>query len=221
MNAPLSEGHLVERELKKYEGKAARALKLMIAGCKQDQVAKALGVTPGLVSQWCAEEDFQIQLTQDIKKGFERSLSIDDTWDDIEDKLQRKLSSMVDIFVTPEQVLRALKLANEANRKTQHSKPLEGSGDSSQGSSAGSVKLILPIVIKNQFVVNPQNEVVQVDDRNMITLNSASITTLVNEHLAREKEALSKPNLKLIDQTNEGSSNGHERTTKEDKWSDL
>jgi hypothetical protein len=210
------------KELKKYSGVAGRILNLMKAGVtKQEMLAKAVGCSPAYVAQLLSEEDFQVQVAADVKAGIERSLEIDETYDKIERKLVEKLATMSDMFITPEQVMRALRLVNEANRKTQTARPMQT--DDTPGRTGNVVKLILPVVIKNQFVVNPNNEVVQVDDRDMVTLNSQSISTLVKNYETQKQLPKELEDTKLNIQTPQGSNHEHERSParKVDKWSDL
>jgi len=202
---------VVVAERKQYTGAAARILKLLCSGITQTQAAKAVGVNDSYVSQLCAEPDFQAQIAEHIKKDHERAIKIDENYHDIELSLSNKLKELVPFMHEPDKILRTLKFVNESKKKTDASVPTTDQNKE----SAGPVKLALPVVVIQNFVTNPNNEVVQVEDRNLVTLNSRSIEALVQNRgqtidasptpLPAEPKKLQKPN-----------GNG-----KEDKWNNL
>src|SRR5260221_1337798 len=62
---------------KEYTGVAGRVLKFLCGGCTPIQAANACGVSESLVSQLCAEEEFQKQIEEKLSKDFERAIQID------------------------------------------------------------------------------------------------------------------------------------------------
>jgi|SRR6266850_5874198 len=188
MNAPVPQGSL-EKEKKIYTGTAARLLKLRGAGCTQEEAAKACGVDASYVSQLEAEDDFKIQLNELIRKTFEAQSKIDENYTQIEEKLSAKLLRSTEYMVAPDQILRALKFANEAKRKM----PIPSGGHNGNHGPNGEatlqpVTLILPVVVARTFVMNPIGEVVSVDGQELTTLPSANIQRLVKEKAAKQLE---------------------------------
>jgi len=211
----VTESKSISIPIKKYTGVAARILKLLSSGvCSQEQAARAIGVDPSYVSQLCAESDFQLQIAEELKKGIEQAVAIDETYGDIEKNLSSKLKELVPWMTSPETVLRTLKFVNEAKRKTQVGSPeasgMNGSANGSEG--RGIVKLQLPNVIIQNFVVNPNNEIVAIGDKELVTLNSASLNQLV------KSKTDTKQGLPKVIDVKEIKSSG---SNSKDKWSEL
>lgn len=202
----------VSKEIKKYTGAAARVLSLLIGGCSQVQAAKAIGVTEGYVSQLCQEPEFQLQIADAIREDMEKAVTIDANYLDIEKALSEKLKSLIPYLVTPDSVLRSLKAINGMNRKVQGvSATNDGTPGAVNGQQSGAVRLQVPQIIIQNFVTNPNREVVAVDSRELTTLNSASITTLVAEHKAKPKPAIPSEATRIT----------YEQPANKDKWGDL
>lgn len=176
-------------ERKKYTGAAGRILSLIIGGCTQVQAAKAIGVTEGFVSQLCAEHDFQLQIAEAIKADLEKAITIDANYLEIEKALSERLKTATVMMVTPTEILRTLKTINSMQPKTQRATGVSEDGviRSANGTASGVSRLQLPNVIVQQFILNPQNEVVSVGDRALETLNSASMDSLLANKRANPK----------------------------------
>lgn len=198
MNAPAPQGSL-EKERKIYTGTAARLLKLRGAGCTQSEAAKACGVDDSYVSQLEGEEEFKIQLNEIIRKTFEAQSKIDENYTQIEEKLSEKLLRSTEYMVQPDQILRALKFANEAKRKVAPHGGQNGSNGSGSESEGQPVTLILPIVIAREFVVNPIGEVVSVDGKELTTLPSGNIQKLAKEKIAKKLEDMRANGARSVD----------------------
>ena len=87
-----------------------------------------------------------------------------------------------------------------------------------QQNSLAPVKLMLPQVIINNFQISPNSEVVAIDGRELVTLNSNSIDSLVAESQInqdkKQLQTITTPNfMKVL-------SNVQPNQTK-DKWGDL
>lgn len=171
---------LTSKPLTVYDGVAGRILKLLGTGVTQRQAALAIGVDESYVSQLCAEEDFQLQVGAIIKKSVETAIAIDTNYNEIEEALSKKLKEMVPWMVSTDQVLRVLKFVNESKKKTQQGIPQ--TPEAANGNIT-SVKLELPVIVKNTFVITPNKEVVGVGEQNLVTLNSASMDQLAKKFL--------------------------------------
>lgn len=174
-----------------YTGTAARVLKLMSAGCTAVQTAHAIGIDESYVSQLSCEEDFQLQVAEALKKDMERAIEVDKNYGDIEKRLSDRLRELLPMITSADQILRILKFANEAKRRTQNVIPdgangYNGNGNNTLGGNI--VRLVLPNIITQVFVTNPNNEVVAVNQRELVTLDSKSM-----EGFVKAKKEIPKP----------------------------
>lgn len=167
-----------KKELKRYTGTAGRVLDLLIGGATQEQTAHAVGVNPSYVSQLCSEEDFQIQIVEGMKSDIEKSISLDKSYLEIEVELIKKLKALIPFMFNEGQILRALKFVNEAKKKTQAYIP--NSGFNPEGTQASVAKIVIPTFIQQNFILNPNREVVGVDGRELVTLNSKALENMVS-----------------------------------------
>lgn len=190
-----------------YTGVAAKAMKLQAGGANQRETANALGVDESLISQFNAEADYKEQLHDLVAKAFKSAQEIDENYQDIEHTLSKRLKELTQYMMNPDQVLRTLKFANEAKRKL-GPVPTNGNGSASDAVKLTPVVLVLPVAVKREFVLNPNNEIIGVDDAQLVTLNSTSL----NGMIAKRKEA-QKEVLKLT--------NGNKQREQSDPYSDL
>lgn len=199
------------KALKEYTGVAGRLLKLLGSGaCTQTQAAAACGVDDSYVSQLCGEEDFQLQIQEKINKSVEVANEIDTNYTSLEQTLSQRLADQAKMMFNPDQILRVLKFANEAKRKIQ---PIQKNAEGGMAPSNHTSILVLPQVIKQTFIVSPNNEVVSVDGRDLVTLNSESMKTLIQNKPSQP--ALPK------NETTRILPNVIQGQRSEDKWSNL
>lgn len=200
---------VVTKNTKIYTGIAARAMKLQAGGANQRETANALGVDESLISQYNSEADYKEQLHDLVSKAFKNAQEIDENYQEIEHRLSNRLKALTEFMINPDQVLRTLKFANEAKRKL-GSNPANGNGTNVDGSGnkLTPVILVLPVAVKREFVLNPNNEIIGVDAAELVTMNSSSLNGLV----AKRKEA-QKEVLKLT--------NGNKQREQSDPYSDL
>jgi predicted transcriptional regulator len=192
-----------------YTGVAARAMKLQAGGANQREVANALGVDESLISQYNAEADYKEQLHELVSKAFKSAQEIDENYQHIEHTLSSRLKELSQYMMNPDQVLRTLKFTNEAKRKL-GSNLANGNGShtGSDGTKLTPVVLVLPVSVKREFVLNPNNEIIGVDEDQLVTLNSSSLNAMI----AKRKEALKEvPKL----------TNGNQSRERHDPYSDL
>lgn len=199
----------VTKNTKVYTGVAARAMKLQAGGANQREVANALGVDETLISQFNAEQDYKEQLHALVSAAFKNAQEIDENYQEIEHTLSRRLKELTQYMMNPDQVLRTLKFANEAKRKL-GSNPANGHGNNvdGAGNKLTPVVLILPVAVRKEFVLNPNNEIIGVDDAELVTLNSSSLNAMVAQRKEAQKEV---PKL----------TNGNKQREQTDPYSDL
>lgn len=197
----------IERKI--YSGLPARAIKLLGSGCTQVESSRALGVSESQVSQWMAEPDFQSQVNDEVKKNFARQSQVDENYNEIEQKLSKKLLEQCEYIFDADKALRILKFANEAKRKLAPQTP---QGEGGNGTTIfAPVTLIMPGAVAREFILNPNNEVVGIDGTEVITLPSKNMETLAQT--VRASIQTSDKNLKQLARKN--------GTRQQDPWSDL
>lgn len=195
-----------QKTLKVYTGVAARLLSQLGCGVTQREAANACGVTEGLVSQLMAEPDFKAQLVINFEKATQRAIDIDNNYEEIEKMATDSLRKLLPMLHTPSELIKVAMAANAAKRKTA---PKQEGSEDAIGNGKKVSRILMPQVIIQNFMMNPNSEIVQVGDREMTTLNASSIGSLVSKH--HEQLALENSKPALL----EGIPNG------KDKWSDL
>ncbi len=207
MNVPLQVTADPPREKKIYAGVALRLLKLLGAGCTQREASQACGVDESYTSQLLKEKEFEMQVNEIIEKSFAEQSKIDNNYTELEKKLSDRLLSQSEFMHNPDQILRTLKFANEAKRRVAHSLGPKNDGTNGNGNTTilAPVTLIFPQAVANEFILNPNNEVVGVGGEALTTLPSQNITKLADEHSRKRIESRK--------------SNGTGRH--EDPWADL
>lgn len=179
-----------EKEKKQYTGAPLRAMKLLAQGVTELEVARALGVAAGLISQYKAEPEFMIQLQEMIAQAFADHKEIDDNYTTIEKRLSERLKDQTALMFHPDQILRVLKFANEAKRKVA---PNIQNGTTGEGHGLKTVVLVMPAVMRKEIELNPLNEVVGVNGQELVTLNSKSLDSLVAKRKVVKLPNANKP----------------------------
>jgi hypothetical protein len=205
----------MEQNLKIYTGQAAKVLNFLKGGCTPIQAAQAVGVTIGYVSQLCKEEDFQAQIAQKLQADFEKAIETDKNLDEIEHTLSDKLKKLVPFMVGLDDILKTMKVVQGQKRKVA---PSINPGQDSGGSGAKIVTLVLPKVLVQNFITNPNSEIVAVDGKEMITLNSQSLDSLAKRVL--DEEVIENTNM-VIPKLEYSQPKAQNVKSNEDKWGNL
>lgn len=179
--------NLVKKERKIYTGQAARVMKLLGTGCLPVEAARACGCDESYVSQLKSEPDFVEQVGELVAITMAQQSEIDGNYLETEKILSKRMREQANLMFNPDQILRTLKFANEAKRKVPTAFTPQGEGS---GTALKPVVLMLPAVLIQKFVVNPNNEIVQVEGQELLTLPSAQIKPLVEKH---KRELAAKP----------------------------
>lgn len=178
---------LSHKEKKIYTGTPARVIKMLGNGLFPHEIARALGIAESYISQLKAEPEFIAQVNELVAHNFAQQSEIDSNYTAIEATLSKRLKQAAEMEFNSDRILRVLKFANEAKRKVAPIvNPTNGNG--SGENTTRPVALILPIVVAREFILNPQNEVVGVNDQPLVTLPSTKLPQLVEKH----KENLAK-----------------------------
>lgn len=159
-----------------------RAIAMLGSGIPQNQVALALGVTEGAVSQWMSSQDFAQLVAEKKFEALSRNTKIDDKYLELEEKLQDKLEKVLPLMTRPREVVAALTAINGTKRR--------GAQVAETGASKSTqiVQLTLPNIILQQYISNGNNQIVEVktDDgrsQSLITASSSSLDRLSEEVL--------------------------------------
>lgn len=180
-----------EKPLKTYTGIPGRILNMLCSGCSPEEAALAVGVDSSYVRHLKQEPDFIAQIKIKLTESTERAIAIDENYAAIEKTATDRLKTLINLVHSPKDLMQLAAFANSAKKKTS----VNGGTDSENAGTQKVVKVLMPTVILNNFVVNPNNEIVQVGERTLETLNSASIQTLANR--AKEQQLIEDKETKV------------------------
>ena len=153
-----------------------RALKLLGSGISAEHTALTLGVTASAIAQMVSKEDFAIKLAELKYESLQKNNVRDGELDSMEDSLIKQLKSVMPMVMRPMELIRLFQIVNSAKRR--------GASNPEQITQKQQVvRLTLPIQIINKFQVNGQNQVIQVDDQNLVTVQSGQMS-----HLAKASD---------------------------------
>lgn len=186
MNMPV--GASSPNTLPQMNATQERIMSLLGSGYPAPVVASSAGVTESYVSQLMSLDWFSAQVQELKFLNLKKHTELDDAYDDLEDKLLKKLDKLVPLIVRPMDVARVLQTVNAAKRR--------GAGSSEVGHiTQNIVNLTLPPALMQRFVKNANNQIVEVQDgtgqqNSLVTTSSGSLERLSRE--AREAEELSE-----------------------------
>ena len=165
-----------------------RALTLLGMGIPGENVASALGVTAGRISQLLANKKFADQVATLRYENLQQHNVRDASYDSLEDRLVQKLEAQLPLLLRPLDTIRALQAINGAKRRGQ-------AAPDTSASHQAVVPLVLPNVIVQKFTTNVVNQVVKAGEQELVTMAAGSLLTMTEE-----KEAA----LELAGQTQTG-----------------
>ena len=143
----------------------------------QADVAKVLNVTESYVSQIVSAPDFQQKLSAARVKNLVEETEHDDKLGKTEAKALDRVNTMLDYVTKPIEAARIFQILNTAKRRgvTEAEKALVVNSQNTV------VMLQLPDVVKQKFITNANNEVVQIGDRPMVTMDSQLLLAKTKE----------------------------------------
>lgn len=166
-----------------YTGNARKALDLLGSGVQPVQVAAAIGVSEGYISQLLSDEQFQLAVAQKRYDSLLAASARDASYDTIEDELLQKLKTSLAFMTKTGEILAAIKVINGAKRR---------GATSTVGASSQSqvVQLVLPAGVRARFAQDAQGQVVEVQtstgSHSLLTATSSGVKQL----LAAQKSQL-------------------------------
>jgi hypothetical protein len=183
-----------------YTGTAAKILKLLgTGGVTPSAAAKACGVDISYVSQLQGEADFSLQVEEAAAIKAAAAIDIDTAYEAIEKQAVERLQTNMGFVTNTDQLMRLAKFANEAKKKVE-----TGRMNAETGAGVAPVTLMMPTFIQNNYVVNPQNEIVGVGGREMVTLNSSSMSNLAEIHKSKRLLEVQQPAIIDMELTKHG-----------------
>jgi len=155
-----------------------RALALLGNGVPPGAVANALGVDPSRITQLLGNEEFAARVVEAKFLALSKHSERDSLIDNVEDKLLEKLKDCL---------LKAFSVVNAAKRKalSSQNEPLTA--------RQNIVPLNLPKIIIEKFQVNIHNQVIQVNEQTLVTMQSGSLLKTVEATNAARLLATSTP----------------------------
>lgn len=153
------------------------------AGFQDSQIAQACGVTQSAVAQYI--EEHKLREAAGVHQKFQ---DIDDTLNDIELLVAKRLKQAIALEVNPMKLAHVLRTVNGAKRRSlSEGQPLPG--------SAAIVRLELPKHMQLRIQHNAQNEVIAVEDQNLRTFQAGRLL----EHVTKHNPASNTQNLGVND----------------------
>lgn len=148
---------------------------LLGSGLNGEQTALAVGCEPHYISALLAEETFASEVAQLRTAAFQAYNNRDKSIDGIEDSLIVKLKEAVDqgVVYKPRDILAAFQIVNNAKRRGAPNK-------TAPVTNQVVVSLNLPVRVIQQFKISALGEVIQVDDKTLVTMPSDNLL----KHLA-------------------------------------
>lgn len=143
-------------------------------------VASAVGCTESNISQLLADEVFAQEVQQLKLMNLTETAHRDRKWDTLEDQLLERLEGILPLLARPLEVINALKMVNGAKRRATSSEI----GSSSV--SPQTLHLHLPNAIAAKFIVNAQNQVVDIEGRTIATMPAKEVMKRLTNRTGQE-----------------------------------
>lgn len=160
-----------------------RVLKLLGSGLSSEIVATTIGCDPSFISQLMADDSFRERVVALRTESLAAASARDTKIDDLEERLLDQLSKVLDFIVKPGDLLRAFQTVNSAKRR---GVPLQ----ETTVINNTVVNLNIPPVVLPQFRQNGLGEVIEVEGRPLLTIDSADLLRKVaGDHPDLKKRA--------------------------------
>lgn len=145
-----------------------RALELLGKGLPPGVVASALGVDPSRITQLLADTEFSSKVVEKKFESLSKHTTRDLAIDKLEDDLLGKLKDTLPFMTRPMEILKSFSVINAAKRRT-----LGMSPEVSQAQTI--VTLNIPSIIIQKFTQNVNNQVTQVGQQSLVTIQSSTM----------------------------------------------
>lgn len=155
---------------------------MLAQGVPAANVATALGISESYISQLQASEDFRADVDAARGQAAPADVAYDRKLDSIEEQFLDRIESRA-AFANLQQSMQGFKLLNGARRRRDHA-VLAGTK-----TPAVVVNITLPASILPKYMLNQQNEIVEVEGQTMVSATPKSLEAIISSR----KSAQSPP----------------------------
>lgn len=155
---------------------ATQLVDLFSKGVTPIEISRALGITPGAVTQLMAHPDVAPQISEIRAAQIARSSALDARYDSLEEKLVTQLEKSVALILKPQEIAKTIVMINGLKRR--------GAAHAPELGPQNQVTLQLAPQILQRFVTNTHNQVVSVGGQTLITMQSSNIPKLAEANHA-------------------------------------
>jgi predicted transcriptional regulator len=157
-----------------------KAKELLGLNLPNNVVASAIGVSESQVSQWLSDEQFALEVQELKLTNFAEHATRDRKYNKLEDLVLQKLEEKLDsglFFTSPREILSAITVLNKAVRRATPAELGAGAGNRTI------VNLQLPenSAFAAKFILNGQNQVVEIAGRSMATMSARGVVKQLEE----------------------------------------
>lgn len=152
----------------------SKVLTLLGQGFAPEMVATAVGVSPARISQLLSQDEFAQQVAELRYKQLAAHTERDSKYDTLEDQILDRLRTSLSMVFDPMKLAKLLQVVNSAKRRG-------AAAPEHLTTQQTVVQLNIPTAILQQFRVNVNNQVVQAGQQDLITVQSANMTKLLQQ----------------------------------------
>lgn len=158
-----------------FDTKQKRVLELLSNGISAADVAGIVQLSPARISQMLTNPDFKSRLEELNMVKMNAYIGMDNSMDRIESKALENLERAMPMILDPMKLIKIVDTMNGLKRRTTNS--------TNKTNVAPSQVVVLNIGAQtlNKFVVNNQSEVIEVDGRPLLTMQSGQFRRFANE----------------------------------------
>lgn len=152
----------------------SKVLTLLGQGFAPEMVATAVGVSPARISQLLSQDEFAQQVAELRYKQLAAHTERDSKYDTLEDQILDRLRTSLSMVFDPMKLAKLLQVVNSAKRRG-------AAAPEHLTTQQTVVQLNIPTAILQQFQVNLNNQVVRAGQQDLITVQSANMTKLLQQ----------------------------------------
>lgn len=169
---------------------------LLGTGLSVSVVASAVGCTDSYITQLLSDEEFAAEVATLKVVNLQAASKRDNSINSLEDKILHRLGRVIDenAIYKPRDLLQAFAVINRAARRGTQS-PHEANIPTTT-----IINLNLPSSVAKRFTINPQGEVLQVDDQTLVTMPTGQLLRGLAEQQADRLAVVEqqKPNYQQV-----------------------
>lgn len=152
-----------------------KACRMLSKGMRPTDVAAVMGCEASYITELMNEEEFAVKVLSARMAAAEAHVEHDGNIDSLEEKILKKLDASLTYCMKPETLIRAFQVINGAKRRSDV-------GEGIANAAPTVINITLPNVIINQIRLNAEGRVVQVGERELVTMDKNAFSQLANGH---------------------------------------